>query len=39
MGVLVHTAQTVVGENTIQLPGKQLYIVKANNKIAKVFVR
>jgi hypothetical protein len=39
MGVLVRTVQTVAGENTISLPCNQLYIVKANNKVAKVIVK
>jgi hypothetical protein len=39
MGVLVRTVKTVAGENTISLPGNQLYIVKANNKVAKVIVK
>jgi hypothetical protein len=39
MGVLVRSVQTLAGENSISLPGNQLYIVKANNKMAKVFVK
>ena len=39
MGILVRTVQTMAGENTISLPGNQLYIVKANNKVAKVIVK
>jgi hypothetical protein len=39
IGVLIRTVQTTAGENTISLPGNQLYIVKANNKVAKVIVK
>lgn len=39
LGVLVRNVTTVEGENTIQAPGNQLFIVKANNRVSKVLVR